>query len=72
MLNRSNLELLKAAALRGDWKGSAHAYLELVLEMRQSGEHLDISALEWALRLHNAENVAAIVDEMLARGRGGS
>lgn len=70
MPNRANLELLKAAALRGDWQGAAEAYLEFAFDMIESGERKDLSALRWALRLRSAENVAVLVDEML--GEGGS
>jgi len=65
MGNKANLELLKDAALRGDWIGSSDAYLDLVFQMRESGEEQDVSVLEWALRLQNAESVAAIADEMM-------
>ena len=70
MPKRSNLERLKTAALRGDWKSASDAYLELAFELMESGEQQDISTLEWALRLRKAETAAAIVDEML--GDGGS
>jgi hypothetical protein len=69
MLNRANLELLKDAALRGDWKGTADAYLEVVLQLKESGEQRDLSALDWALRLQNGAGVAAIVGEWLRGGQ---
>lgn len=65
MLSRSNLELLKDSALRGDWRGADNAYLELVLQAKETGEPYSLDALTWALRLRNAESIAAIVDEMM-------
>ena len=68
MLHRANLELLKGAALRGDWQGTGDAYLELVLELKESGDNRDLSPLEWALRLQHGNGVAAIVNRMLSEG----
>ena len=65
MLSRANLELLKDSAGRGDWRETDDAYLELVLQATETGEPHGLDALTWALRLRKAENVAAIVDEML-------
>jgi len=65
MLSRPNLELLKDSAVRGDWRGTDDAYLELVLQATETGEAYSLDALTWALRLQNAKRIAAIVDEML-------
>ena len=70
MLSRSNLEILKAAALRNDWRRANDAYLEVVLEAKELGESPHIlDPLTWALRLQKGKNVAAIVDEMLGDDR---
>lgn len=64
MPKRASLELLTAAAARGDWKGASDAYQEIVVEVKESGEPFNLDALTWALRLHNADGVRAIVDGM--------
>ena len=68
MLSRANLELLKDSAGRGDWRGTDDAYLDVVLQAKETAEPHGLDALTWAVRLRNAESIAAVVDKMLADG----
>ena len=69
MIDRERLELIRRASLDGDWALAGEAYIELSLAASGSTDSFCVEAIAPHVRLRDAEGLAAVIDELLARKR---
>ena len=66
MLNKTRIEVLKAAALAGDWSAAGEALVDLSLDANNTAEERQlIETIAPAVRLRDAFAVVALIDEIV-------
>ena len=66
MLNKTQIEALKAAALANDWSTAGEALIDLSLDANNTAEERQlIETIAPAVRLRDAFAVVALIDEIV-------